>query len=232
MPLPDDGAILQLFGRWSLWYDGRQVKVSMNAQRLCVLLVLQGPQRRTYLAGILWPDVVDGQALTRLRCTLSRVRRQHDRLVEADGQTVALHPSVKVDVDEFEAVARDVIKSRIAPEHLDGVCERLVIPPELLLGRYEDWVLQERDRINQLRLRALEALVDQLLEAGEHHAAFEAATAAIRIDPLRESTHRAMMRVHLAEGNPALAGRQVKQYREICEPRSASASRPQRCSPW
>jgi len=213
--LDEDSSGLMLLGGWALWRGGKQVRMSLSAQRLCVLLALHGGQRRSYLAGMLWPDVRDGQALTRLRCALSRLRRQHDRLIEIDGQIVALHPSVRVDVNELKAVARDVIASRIGREYLGAVCDQLVDPPELLLGWYEDWVLQERDRINQLRLRALEALVDQLLEAGEHHAAFEAATAAIRIDPLRESTHRAMMRVHLAEGNPALAGRQVKQYREI-----------------
>ena len=211
----DDSTSLILLGGWALWRGGRPVKMSLSAQRLCVLLALHGGQRRSYLAGMLWPDVRDGQALTRLRCALSRLRRQHDGLIETDGQTVALHPSVRVDVDELRAVARDVIASRIDPERLSAVCERLVDPPELLLGWYDDWVLQERDRINQLRLRALEALVDQLLEAGQHPAAFEAASAAIRLDPLRESTHRALMRVYLAEGNPALAGRQVKQYREI-----------------
>ena len=211
----EDGSSLMLLGGWALWRGGKQVRMSLSAQRLCVLLALHGGQRRSYLAGMLWPDVRDGQALTRLRCALSRLRRQHDRLIEIDGQTVALHPSVRVDVIELKAVARDVIASQIGREYLGAVCDQLVDPPELLLGWYDDWVLQERDRINQLRLRALEALVDQLLEEGQHQAAFEAASAAIGLDPLRESTHRALMRVYLAEGNPALAERQVKQYREI-----------------
>lgn len=211
----EEGTRLTLLGSWALSRDGRPVTVPSSAQRLTVLVALHGTQRRSYLAGVLWPDVHDKQALTRLRCTLCRVRQDCEELLETDGPTVRLHASVRVDVNDLEIMARDAIEARIAPEELDHVCDRLIAPPELLLGWYDDWVLQDRDRLSQLRVRALEALVDQLIEHGRHNAAYEAATAAIRLDPLRESTHRALMRVHIAEGNPALARRQVRQYREI-----------------
>ncbi len=215
-PTSDDrNTRLDLLGSWALTLVDRTVTLPSSAQRLTVLVALHGCQRRSYLAGILWPDVRDKQALTRLRCTLCRVRQECQELLETDGQTVSLATSVRVDVADLEIMARDVIEARVAPEDLDEVCDRLIAPPELLLGWYDDWVLQERDRLSQLRVRALEALVDQLIAVGRHNAAYEAASAAIRLDPLRESTHRALMRVHLAEGNPALARRQVRQYREI-----------------
>jgi DNA-binding SARP family transcriptional activator len=72
---------------------------------------------------------------------------------------------------------------------------------ELLPGWYEDWVLVERERLRQLRMHALEALAEKLTEAGRYGVAMQAAYAAVRADPVRESAHRAVVRVHLAEGN-------------------------------
>lgn len=208
-------ATLTLLGSWALHLDGQRLSMTASAQRLLVLLALKGCQRRGYLAGLLWPDVRDEQAMTRLRCTLWRMRRQHADLVETREQTVALGPSVVVDVDELVATARETIESTLSAQELEDRCAMLVHAPELLLGWYDDWVLEERDRINQLRVRALEALVDRLLRAARCTEAFEAAAAATRLDPLRESTHRAVMRVYLAEGNPALARRQLERYRTI-----------------
>jgi hypothetical protein len=71
---------------------------------------------------------------------------------------------------------------------------------ELLPGWYEDWVLVERKRLRQLRMHALEALAEKLTEAGRYGVAMPAAYAAVRADPVRESAHRAVVRVHLAEG--------------------------------
>jgi DNA-binding SARP family transcriptional activator len=39
--------------------------------------------------------------------------------------------------------------------------------------------------------------------------------AAVACEPLRESTHRAVVRAHLAEGNPAEALRQYRSYRQL-----------------
>jgi DNA-binding SARP family transcriptional activator len=208
-------AVLSLLGSWELRRDGDVVEFTTNAQRLLVLLALKGPQRRTYASAVLWPEVRDEQALTRLRCTLWRMRRQCTDLLDVGEQTVALSDAIEVDVEHLVAVAREVIEGRTRPDDLDSRCAELTAAPELLLGWYDDWVLQERGRISQLRVRALEALVDQLILVGKHSGAFEAATAAIRLDPLRESTHRAVMRVYLAEGNPALAKRQLERYRQI-----------------
>ena len=208
-------ALLRLLGSWELLLGGERVPLAASGQRLLVLVALKGPQRRTYLAGLLWPEVRDEQALTRLRCTLFRIRRLCGDLLETREQTVALAGAVEVDLDRLVAAARGLVEGRTRPDELGGACSALVEAPELLPGWYDDWVLQERDRISQLRVRALEALVDQLLLAGRRGEAFAAASAAIELDPLRESTHRAAMRVHLAEGNPALARRQLERYRQI-----------------
>ncbi len=214
---PPAGPVLRLLGSWSLWSSGREVVATASEQRLVVLLALRGRQRRAFLGGVLWPDVADRQALTRLRNTLSSLRHRCPGLIETSEDTVALAQAVAVDVRELEAAARDLVDGRSRPVPVDTRLEVLVGSSELLLGWYEDWILRERDRLNELRVRALEVLVDELLGARRCAEASEAAIAAVQLDPLRESSHRALMRVYLAEGNPALASRQVDRYRGILQ---------------
>jgi DNA-binding SARP family transcriptional activator len=83
-------------------------------------------------------------------------------------------------------------------------------PGELLPDWYEDWVAIERERLRALRAHGLEALCRRLTAAGRFGEATEAGLAAVRDEPLRESAHRVLIGVHLAEGNRAAA---LQQYR-------------------
>ncbi|HEY6203669.1 MAG TPA: bacterial transcriptional activator domain-containing protein [Candidatus Limnocylindria bacterium] len=80
---------------------------------------------------------------------------------------------------------------------------------ELLADWCDEWVLLERERLRQLRLHALEVLTQRLVTVGRYADAMEVALAALRSEPLRESAHRAVISVHLAEGNRSEALRQV-----------------------
>ncbi|WP_435876791.1 AfsR/SARP family transcriptional regulator, partial [Streptomyces achromogenes] len=86
---------------------------------------------------------------------------------------------------------------------------------ELLPGWDEEWVLLERERLRQLRLHALDALADGLTRQGSPALALEAALASIRIEPLRESAHRAVVAAHLSEGNVIEAVRHYRAYRQL-----------------
>src|SRR5262249_9511790 len=79
----------------------------------------------------------------------------------------------------------------------------------------DDWLIVERERLRQLRLHALERLAERWTAQGSYGLALEAAMAAIRADPLRESAHRAAIRVHLAEGNLSEALRQFERCRAV-----------------
>ena len=54
-----------------------------------------------------------------------------------------------------------------------------------------------------------------LIERGKYGAALNVALAAIKSEPLRESAHRLVIRVHLAEGNPGEAMRQFQAYQSL-----------------
>jgi DNA-binding SARP family transcriptional activator len=81
---------------------------------------------------------------------------------------------------------------------------------DLVEGVYKDWAFQERER---LRAMYLESLI-YLLQYYAFHGAYEKAIAygqqILYLDPLREEIHREIMRLHLVNGQRALAIRQYE----------------------
>jgi DNA-binding SARP family transcriptional activator len=86
---------------------------------------------------------------------------------------------------------------------------------ELLPDWYDEWALVEGEDWRQLRLHALEVLADDLTSQGKYGDAAAAALAAVRAEPLRESPRAALIRVHIAEGNPTEALREFGRYGEL-----------------
>ncbi|PRY50148.1 DNA-binding SARP family transcriptional activator [Geodermatophilus tzadiensis] len=184
-----------------------------GVQRLIAHLGLCGRPARGLVAGRLWPDVPQAQAQASLRSALWRVQRTVPGLVDASGSAVALARGVRVDVRELLEAVQAVLDPATPVEHLGTPTAALA--GELLPGWYDDWVLLERERLRQLRLHALEVLADRLGAVGRHGEAVQAAYAAARDEPLRESAHRTIVRVHLAEGNPTEAVRAYESFREV-----------------
>lgn len=126
---------------------------------------------------------------------------------------VALDPEVSVDV-------RDLTKRthRLAlapPADDEGLLELLTEAGELLPDWDDEWLIADRERMRQLRLHALEQLSERLATEGHFALAVDAALMAIADDPLRESARRALIRVHMAEGNVHDALAQYAAYRAI-----------------
>jgi DNA-binding SARP family transcriptional activator len=86
---------------------------------------------------------------------------------------------------------------------------------DLLPDWYDDWLVDDREGVRQLRLHALERLTCELSLSGRHAEAIQAALAAVRLEPLRETAHAALIRAHLAEGNRSEAVRQFHRCREL-----------------
>jgi DNA-binding SARP family transcriptional activator len=211
------GARLSLLGSFRLFVEGAPLVLPTGSQRLLARLAICGRQARVHLAGTLWPEIDEERALGRLRTSLWRLHRQSPDLVVASGGHLALGPHVEVDAHELVVAGRSCVEPGIVSMDLasaKGFLAQLDVA-ELLPGWYDDWVLLERDRLSRLTLRGLEALVDIFIDAGRAADALEAAHLAVRADPLRESSHRAVIRVHLAAGNPGSAVRQFETYRQL-----------------
>jgi DNA-binding SARP family transcriptional activator len=218
-----DGFTLQLPGTGS----GSAPDLPRAVQRLIALLSLAGRPARTAIAGKLWPDVTEEHAHGSLRSSLWRVHKVAPGLITASSGTLSIAQDVLVDVHELTEWAQRSLDPGCATDSITTGDLRL--PGELLPGWYDEWVLLERERLRQLRMHALEALAEKYATAGRYGEAVQAAYAAVRAEPLRESAHRTVVRVHLAEGNVTEAVRAYESFRAMLADEIGAAPTPQMC---
>jgi DNA-binding SARP family transcriptional activator len=211
----DESVSLSLLDAFELRCDGELVSLPPSAQRLRALLALHDrPLLRPFVAGTLWLDTPDERASANLRSSLWRLNRPGPRLVDATSVQLRLAPDVRVDVRETASLAHQLLSRPSGPpdDEAELAPDPRLLTGELLPDWYDDWVMFERERLRQLSLHALEALGEQLLDVGRLGEALEAALEAVAMEPLRESSHRLLIRIHLAEGNGAEAIREF----ELC----------------
>jgi DNA-binding SARP family transcriptional activator len=208
------GTTLTLLGSFELCCGGAAVALPIPAQRVLAFLALQArPLLRPYVAGVLWLESSDLQALGSLRSALWRIRRSGDGFVEARGQQLRLAPDVHVDVEDATEWASRLIDDRADPADEDG--DLALVRGEILPDWYDDWLVIERERFRELRAHALECLCERLMRARRFGRAMDVALAAVKDEPLRESAHRAVIKVCLAEGNRAHAVRHYRLYAKM-----------------
>lgn len=207
-------ARLNLLGGFGLQVAEEPVALSPSPQRLVAFLALhETAVGRDYVAGMLWGDSTEAHAHGSLRSALWKLRAMGLGIIGQRGNSLELTPNVEVDARRASALARALIAGCYSHESMDLLEPHLT--SEILPGWYDDWILVERERHRQLSLHALEALCDHLTEAGRYGPAVLAGLAAVDREPLRESTHRALCRAHLAEGNLGEAIRRYQHYERL-----------------
>jgi DNA-binding SARP family transcriptional activator len=207
---------LTMIGGFRLTSQGRQIRLPHTVECLVAFLALHdGPATRPIVAGNLWLDTAEERAAANLRSALWRLRRLGLGLIQSRGEQLALADDVRVDLHELRKVAHDVITggADVVPTQLD----QLSGGGDLLGDWYEDWVMVERERFRQLRLQALERSAVELAERRQFGRAVAAALAAVASEPLRESAHRALIRIHQLQGNQGEALRQYCIYRRLMQ---------------
>jgi DNA-binding SARP family transcriptional activator len=204
---------VRLLGGFEVRRDRAGLPMPMSVQRLVAFLALN-PRTlmRTYVAAVLWPDQVQARADASLRSTLWRTRGASANLIESSSMHLRIARPVLVDVHY-------VIE--LVPRLMDpaAACGGSDYNPSRLAGELlpdwtdEEWLHMERERMRQLCLHGLEAQSARLMTDGRYGEAVEAALAAVRVEPLRESAHRRLIEIYMAEGNAAEALRQYDWYR-------------------
>ena len=208
---------LGLLGGFRLNIEAEVVPLPMNAQRLvCFLALHDRPLLRTFVGGSLWGESTDHRAGGSLRSALWRLHHPTYTLVALTSDHIELSPTVAVDLREGEALAHRVLDPSQDLDDVAAVNEE-VLSADLLPDWTEDWVLMERERYHQLRLRALEALCRRLTAKGRFGQAVQAGLAAVSGEPLRESARLALIEAHLAEHNDAAALREYETFRELLQ---------------
>lgn len=190
---------------------------SRKAQWLLALLAVRHDRNveRSWLAGTLWPDASESQALYNLRRELTRLRRalgaEAGRLQASTPQTLRLDAlGADIDVITFDAeIARGV---RDALER--GVAQ---YRGSFLEGCTQEWVLEEREPRRQTYLAALEKLAEDDLQRSDAASAVQRLRNVMTTDPLRESALRTLMGALAATGQHAAACRAYRDLRLLLD---------------
>lgn len=182
-----------------------------KVKELLAYLVLHGdrPHPRERLASLLWGDVRTETSLKNLRQALWQLRLG---LNEAAGGAARLllrsEPRwlqfvgagrASVDVFDFErTVAEALGPRRESPS--PALFARLkaaagLYRGDLLEGWYGDWCAAEREHLVRLYLCVLDELAECCAASGDYEAGIRYAGCALARDPVRESSHRAVMRL-------------------------------------
>lgn len=206
---------MTLFGSPRVERAGREIAFETRKAMaiLAYLAVEGGRQPREHLAAMLWPDAEPDRARGALRRTLSAIRTSEigDRL-EAD--TVAATVSrddVDVDVLRFRALRakgdhRGAV-SAYAGDFLAGFALRDA--PD-----FDEWAESVDETLRTELAGSLQRLIGEDREAGRTARAVTHARRWLELDPLNESAHRELMRLHALAGDRSAA---IRQYHECVQ---------------
>jgi DNA-binding SARP family transcriptional activator len=135
-------------------------------------------------------------------------------LLLVEPEWVRLNPRATywLDVAAFEgicAIVQEIPGPQLVPAQVEALQEAVCIyRGDLLEGRYDDWCLFERERLQNIYL----AMLDKLMAYHEAHGETETALAygaqILRYDQASERTHWRLMRLYYRAGNRTAALRQ------------------------
>jgi len=175
-------------------------------------LTMGKPTSRDRLMSMLWGDRFDEQARQSLRQALTKLRKLENggkSILQSDGDTISLDAdAVDVDAIEFERLADDQAPDallRAIGLYRGGLLESLFLKE----AAFDEWASGERARYSTLACTVFENAAAYKDDQADSVAAIEIAQRLVAMDPLREPSHRLMMRIFADSGQRAAA---LKQY--------------------
>ncbi len=214
-----------LFGNMRLWEGDESLSLppTANARALLAYLLLhrEQPQPRAVLVGVLWPDYPEPRARRYLTQALWQLRQSLPGWIETEAESIYIANNLLlcIDVEVFRAgLAAGLAAERPAPERREALWRAVQLyKGDLMEGFYEDWALQERERLRENYFSALESLLVLEKAAGRYHQALDLALALVGADPLREAVHCEVMRLYFILDRPEAARRQYETCRQILQ---------------
>ncbi len=199
-----------LFGGFrALQSDGKPLRgLGRKSESLICLLALSDGQEitREKAASIVWSDRGEQQARASLRQELSQMRRVlGGEAISSNKRTIRLKPE-KLNIDVLKFRKHAVIDTIAALE----VASALYTGP-LMAGHdpksegFEDWVEVERRTFDNEAVGTTIRLAQHHMNSGHSDQAVKWSEHAIRIDPLREVSHRLMIEALAASGDRTAA---------------------------
>jgi WD40 repeat protein/class 3 adenylate cyclase len=198
---------IRLLGQFDVCLDGKRIVISSRSgQSLLAYLAMTAgtPHRREKLAGTLWPDSSEENARKNLRQELWRIRKaipnqsltaEQDYLL-SDEYTITFNRDADawLDVAILERPDHD-------PQSLTSSLS--LYQGDLLPGFYDDWVVFERERIQNLFESKMERLVEMLVDAERWTGVQEQCERWLALGNTPEPAYRALMLSHSARGDMA-----------------------------
>lgn len=197
---------------------GREIAIASKKNRLLLAMLTCAPGKclgREVLATVLWSEHGDEQAKSSLRQAMAVLRKElgepgYNILTSLDSKVLLNREALTVDIDEFTHTAGspDAAGLRIAVSLWKGEFLQGTLAAEEAL---EAWLRERREQLRALYLRALDNLVP-LAAVGER---VELAQQLVRLDDLREASHRRLMEAYAANGERASAVRHYDKLRRF-----------------
>jgi DNA-binding SARP family transcriptional activator len=186
------------------------------------------PVSRDEIADELWPGGLPRSWETALRAVVSKLRGALaaggipvDGLIANAFACYQMHLPLDgwLDVDaakdSLHAATTALARGNAREALPNARVTTLICRQPFLAGHYGPWTSSQRDRLEDLRVRAEACLSDAYAVLGEHELAAEAAEAALLLDPYREKLHQRLIRARLLAGDRAAAARAYERCREL-----------------
>jgi DNA-binding SARP family transcriptional activator/tetratricopeptide (TPR) repeat protein len=206
---------MSLLGEQTL-SDDRTGSIPVRSSRAVALVAFLAvhagsPQSRQRIAGLLWPESTDAQALTNLRREL-----HHLRQVLGDEASLVVTPrdlcwcdtsTCQVDVRVFDRERQAAVVAAQAGDD-DGLRRHAsaaiaVYRGELLPGVYEDWLLEARSQLERQCVELCDLAGAARARAGDLAGAVQAARRRVQLQPLEEVGYRTLMELQADLGDRA-----------------------------
>ena len=218
---------ISLFGKFHVQCGGQDVSAfcAPKVQELfCYLLLHRDrPQSREALASLLWSNGSTTQSKKHLRQALwhlqaalgsQTLRASHLLTAEPEWVQLSTHPSVALDVSEFEqafAIAQGIPDQEMNDHGAQALQSAIQLyTGDLLEGWYQDWCLYERERLQNMYLMMLDKMMGYCEANCNYDAGLACGALILRYDRAHERTHRRLMRLHFLAGDRTAALRQYE----------------------
>lgn len=214
----------QFFGSPSFFIDDQSVKLNRRkAIALAAYITIHGkPVPRERLADLFWPDYGRQKALASLRRTLSSMCKILGNFwVKADRDAVCFIPNknIYVDVIQFQALV-----SRYTPDPEALELATQIYNGPFLSGFYledapefNDWQFVRKEEFERNFMGVLESITETYENMGNTAKAIKHASVWAELDPLNESAHRCLIRLHGYSGQKSMAHRQYERCKQILD---------------
>lgn len=223
---------IHLLGGFEVLLDGRPLS-GFESQKVRALLAYLAMPRgaahgRERLAALFWPEHEPASARSSLRQALYNLRSTLAPSPPEPGwqPIVATHQAVTfdrdadvwIDAEAFEEALRRGLGERgAAPTVLAQAVELyrghfLSGSPVRGSAEFEDWVVEQQERLREGAIQALRALIAHHRDRGAWRLAIQHAQRLLGIDPLAEEAHRQLMSLYSLSGR---RGRALSQYEDL-----------------